>query len=246
MTINRVDVHAHLGNWPYGPTDHSLSALLRCISDAGIDLCWLSSVRAITTDLVEGNAELFRTIEPYEQLAGQVTINPRYVKESIREIRRYLGSGKFVGLKTHPFYHGEPCDSPGHREIFAAYLELSHKPILVHTFSLEEARSVIRVARDFPGLPFIMGHMAGPDWKDAVDEAAEVENIYFEPASSLALFDKIGYAVRHAGPDRFLFGTDLTLLNPWFSIGMVESAEIDDDTRRKVYRDNALRLAGYG
>ena len=244
MTIARVDVHAHYGHWPYGPTDHTLPALLRCVRGAGIDLCWLSSAKAITGDMVEGNRELFEAIESHRELAGQVVINPHHVSESIAEIEKYVSQPKFVGLKIHPGYTGEPCDSTGHREIFRAYCDLSDRPVLVHAFNLEEARCLIRLAKDFLQLRFIMAHMGGADWKAAVDEAADLVNIHFEPACSLPFFDKIAYAVQRAGSERFLLGTDLTLLDPWFSIGMVESAEIDDETRRRIYRDNALKLVG--
>ena len=245
MTISRVDVHAHYGHWPYGPTDHSLPALLRCVRGARIDLCWLSSAKAITADMMEGNRELFEAIDPHPELAGQAVINPHYVSDSVLEIREYVTHSKFIGLKTHPAYNEEPCDSAGHREIFRAYGDLSDKPILVHTFSLEDARCLIRLAKGFRQLRFIMGHMAGADWKPAVNEAADLANIYFEPACSLPFFDKIGYAVRRAGAERVLLGTDLTLLDPWFTIGMVESAEINEEARSRIYRDNALRLRGY-
>ncbi|HPA47779.1 MAG TPA: amidohydrolase family protein [bacterium] len=246
MTLRRVDVHAHYGHWPFASTDHSFSALLKMVHEAEIDQCWLSSVKAITADPVEGNRELFEIIEPHPELAGQVVINPHFVHESIEEIKKYMNHPQFVGLKTHPNYCAENCDSRGYREIFEAYSRISDKPILVHCFLLGEAQALIRVAPDFPPLPFIMAHMGGAEWKAAVDGAADIGNIYFEPACSLPLADKIAYAVQRAGPERFLFGTDLTLIDPGFSIGMVESTEIDEETKERIYCRNALRLLGHG
>ncbi|MFH1738386.1 MAG: amidohydrolase family protein [bacterium] len=245
MTIARVDIHAHYGFWPYGPTDHGLSVLLDLVHGAQIDLCWLSSALAITVDMVRGNSDLFEAIEPHEELAGQVVINPHSVSGSIQEIKKYMEHPRFVGLKTHPHYCAEPCDSLRYHEIFQAYSDLSSKPILVHSFCLEEARCLIRLAKDFPQLRFIMAHMGGIEWKIAVDEACDQENIYFEPCCSFPFADKVAYAVRRAGPERFLLGTDLTLLDPWFSIGMIESAEIDSDTKQRIYSANALQLLDY-
>ena len=245
MTMRRIDVHAHYGHWPFASTDHSFSALLAMVHEAGIDQCWLSSAKAITADLVEGNRELFERIESHPELAGQVVINPHFVRESIEEINKYVNHPQFVGLKTHPTYCAESCDSRWYREIFEAYSRISDKPILVHCFLSGEAQALIRIAPDFPQLPFIMAHMGGAEWKAAVESAADISNIYFEPACSLPLADKIAYAVRCAGPERFLFGTDLTLLDPWFSIGMVESSQIDEETKRLIYSGNALRLLGH-
>lgn len=241
----RIDIHAHYGHWPYGAARHDIDTLLGSLQKAQIELCCLSSAKAITCNIQEGNRELFDTIESHKQLAGQVVINPHFVTESLEEIRKYGNHPKFVGLKLHPSYSGEPCDSRGHREIIGAYCDIFQKPVLIHTFEIEAARAVIRLAKDFYPLPFIMAHMGGPDWKETVDEAAELGNIYFEPASSLPFFDKVAYAVQRAGAKRFLFGTDLTLFDPWFSIGMIDAAEIDEKIKKQIYRENALAVLNY-
>ena len=241
----RIDVHAHIGNWPYASSRHDIDTLLKSISRADIELCCVSSAKAITCDMRTGNRELFETIESQERLAGQVVINPHFVSDSVAEIREYANHPKFAGLKLHPSYSGEACDSSGHREIIGAYCDVSRKPVLIHTFDIGQARAVIRLAKDFAPLPFIMAHTGGPDWKETVNEAAEFGNLYFEPASSLPFFDKVGYAVKRAGVERFLFGTDQTLFDPWFSIGMIESAEIGEGVKKRIYRDNALALLNH-
>ena len=58
MTIARIDVHAHYGHWPYGPTDHSLSALLDLVhgaqiaAAAGLAALQFFAQRTLTVDLV--------------------------------------------------------------------------------------------------------------------------------------------------------------------------------------------------
>jgi len=57
-------------------------------------------------------------------------------------------------------------------------------------------------------------------------------------------YDKIGYAMEQLGASRMVFGTDSTLLSPWWTISMFESAGLSEADRHAVYRENALAIFG--
>jgi predicted TIM-barrel fold metal-dependent hydrolase len=49
-------------------------------------------------------------------------------------------------------------------------------------------------------------------------------------------------AIRTAGLEKILFGSDLDLLTPAFALGMYEGAELSDTEKQAIYHDNAARL----
>ena len=54
----------------------------------------------------------------------------------------------------------------------------------------------------------------------------------------------IEWAVREVGIDRVLFGTDTPLYHTAIQRGRIDHADLSLDAKRKILRDNALRLFG--
>jgi predicted TIM-barrel fold metal-dependent hydrolase len=210
---------------------------------AGIDVCVTSSASAILYDFREGNAELAADLERTQGCFGYVVVNPHYLDESLAELERYRGHPKFVGMKLHHEQQAYAMDEPAVERLVreAARLRL---PVLAHTFSLTAAAHLRALARRFEALPFIMAHMGGAQWRQAIPHVADTPNIYLDPCSSYSETGKVELAVREAGAGRVVFGSDATLFNPWFVIGMVESAAIDDGARRQIYWDTAQAIFG--
>jgi len=67
-------------------------------------------------------------------------------------------------------------------------------------------------------------------------------NIYVEPCSSYADRDKVRMSIDTVGLDRVLFGTDFTLINPVFVIGMVESSGLTEEEKSHIYYKNSIKL----
>ena len=107
-----VDVHQHVGPWPFpgkwGGIELNLSGMAR----SGIDVAIISSTEAIVDDTVAGNARLAEDIAGQPNLLGYVTLNPRFPDLSAREMQRYAGSPQFVGYKVHTSYSGTAMGDP--------------------------------------------------------------------------------------------------------------------------------------
>ena len=85
-----------------------------------------------------------------------------------------------------------------------------------------------------------MAHLGGEAYVDAV-EFAKHRNVYTDTsgiASSNNLM--VEYAYSRIGADRILFGTDT--YSAAFQRGRIEFAMIPREDKRKILRDNALRL----
>jgi len=94
-----------------------------------------------------------------------------------------------------------------------------------------------------------MGHMGGTDdsgtggnWKQAITAAYEFSNIYLEVCMTRLEAGKIEETVEKIGSQQVLYGSDMTLLNPAHTIGMIMGAEITEKEKERILYANAKDL----
>ncbi len=239
-----VDIHAHYGPWPGLPNPYvSPDDLLATCERFGIETCILSSTVAILYDVEAGNREVREVIEGQERLRGYVVIHPGYPELAMQELREYLSLPNFVGAKLHPKHCGFQADSPEARPLME-YLATVGKPLLAHTWFREMCEAMARLADALPALTLILGHMGGDDWPYALELAADRPNMLMELCSGLAPVGKVEQAVAMVGADRLLFGSDLTLLDPGYTLGTVLGSDLREADKQKILYHNAKRLFG--
>ena len=88
-------------------------------------------------------------------------------------------------------------------------------------------------------------HMGGDDWPYALEVAADRPNVLLELCSGLAPVGKIEQAVAMVGADRLLFGSDLTILDPGYTLGTVLGSEISEAEKRSILYNNAKRVFAF-
>ena len=240
-----IDVHGHLGIWPFPMKVRTADDLVRLMHRRGIEKAILSSTKAIVSDFVEGNAELAREIQAYPELLGYVTINPNYPEQSIKEMDRYLKQEKFVGVKTHPGYSGQSIDSPAMRKLLPVIAE-KKVPFLIHCWGHGEPSKVLRIALDFHDIPIIMGHGGVTAWREAIETMKAAPNVYTEFCSSRVERGRVRATIDAVGCERILFGSDLGLFDPIYDLGVYEEADLSTPERQAIMYDNARRLFGIG
>jgi predicted TIM-barrel fold metal-dependent hydrolase len=86
--------------------------------------------------------------------------------------------------------------------------------------------------------------MGGSEWKQGVDAVKGSKLTWLDACSSINEYDKVGYALDVVGVSRLVYGTDATLLSPWWTISMFESAGLTEAEQHAVYRENALGIFG--
>jgi hypothetical protein len=241
--MRKFDVHTHFGPWNSIPiAASSADDLVRLLRLVETEKAMVSSVRALLDDMVEGNRVTQKAIERHEMLYGYIYVDPHRVAESVREVEALAGHPKFIGVKSRDDYHGRPYNHSTYREIFSA-IKARRLPALLHTFSVESMRAAMELAAEYEA-PMILTHMAGPDWRGCETLlGTEIPgNVYLDPVASTAEPGRYELAMRLVGEDRVMFGTDCTLLHPGLSVGAIESSELSEDVKRKVYWDNAQRV----
>jgi uncharacterized protein len=238
-----IDVHAHLGTGPWLIADQD--ALLRAMQRARIDTAVVSSRLAVASNFAEGNFKLKTVLETAPQLLGYLVVNPTYVEQSITEMRRYLGTPRFVGVKLHPDASGQPLDSAATREVVNAYRRYA-KPLLVHVWGSAQVRALEALAAEAPTVKMIVAHAGGDAFAECLALATKCLNLLLEPFTGGADQGKIEEAVAKIGAHRVLFGTNFPTLNPGVALGMLADAGISEAERAQILSGNAAKLFQLG
>jgi len=235
-----IDVHGHLGRWPFPIAAESARDALVLMDRCGIERCIFSSALAIVHDMRVGNQELENEIRGEERLLAYVVLNPNDVAASREEMDTYYQNPQFVGAKIHMAYSRQSSVSDGMRSLLEE-VRRRGKPVLIHPSG--DLGALCKACTQTEGLAVIIAHGGG---REGMEIAARTPNICLEFCSSFPARDKIEEAFRRVDNSRLLFGTDLTLIDPALTLGMVMDAEISDEQRRRMLWDNAAALFGIG
>lgn len=244
--MKKIDMHAHLGRWWFPiPNTGTVESLLRLCEEYDIEHAVISSGHAIAYDMRAGNAEVAEAVEKHEQLLGYCYCNANFLEESCEEMDAYLPRDCFVGVKIHASYSA--CGT-GDPKMYELMEQIARRTSLVkiHTGGAEVRRHLAAYADKYPELNIIIAHALGADYKTAADLAAEHSNIYLDFCSSGAYRGKVEYAVQTCGVRQIVFGSDMDLLDPAFTLGQFEGAGLTEEQKQAVYYDNAARLLGLG
>lgn len=165
------------------------------------------------------------------RLIGWCIVSPLLGEWMIEELKRYVSTLGFKGIKLLPHLHGfYPVDS----EIVHPFIEEAAKlkiPVTIHSdFNNKRCTpyQVVSLAERFPEVTFLMAHMGmDPDqihWIPSIVKKAK--NVYLETSCTPNL-PKSVYVnpCRILGPERVIFGSDSPSLSPEVELKKVEIAE---------------------
>ena len=238
-----VDMHTRINHG--SPCDTStrvgysatLDDLILINRAAGIEkmfACTFASCLS-TASIVEENAYMHQLIDQVDCLYQWVVIDPR-IEETFHQAEWMLQHKKCVGIKLHPLYHKYSLMEYGDK-IFS-FASQFRTVVLIHPE--KEASYILPMADKYPDVTFIVAHLGGESYVDAV-EFAKYKNVYTDTsgiASSNNLL--VEYAYHRIGADRILFGTDT--YSATFQRGRIEFSLIPLKEKKKILRDNALQL----
>jgi len=194
-----------------------------------------------------------------ERYIGFFTLNPRYQKESLEEIKRCVDLGmagykgytqvkvndplyfpiieKLIDLKMICYLHAEcQLGVGGYRMKY----DVGKPP---NTSTPED---FVEAARRYPEAMFHFAHIAGGfDWEYQCKTLKVCPNIYVDTGGSNNEENIVDFAIRHLGEDRIFFGTDNCYHH---GIGKVLASNATEAQKRKIFFDNynnMLRKGGH-
>lgn len=162
-----------------------------------------------------------------------------------REIDRCFATGLFKGIKLAlwPKATSARLDPIMHKA-------REHEAVVLHhcwykTVNYYEGESdptdIADLAGRFPDVPIIMPHLSGCGQRGVLD-VEPLPNVYVDTSGSQAFAGMVEYGVDVLGADRLLFGSDVFGRDFAVQLGRIHAARISATDKRKILRDNAVRL----
>lgn len=250
-----IDAHCHLGATPtfYFP-DISLAGVLRAMDRLQIE----KAVSAHTLFLIYHDFEggLSASRKAFHDSGGRilnyVAYNPNHHEVSLEACRRGLEEEGFVGIKIHPASHGCAADDERYRPVWE--LAQERKTVLMsHTWSKSATNPAQNVSvpplfekylKTYPDVKFIFGH-AGGRYRSHLETAqlvARYDNAFLDIAGDSFSLDLVEWFVARVGAHKFLYASDFTWCDPAAQLGMVLGANVADQDKLKILRENAVRV----
>jgi predicted TIM-barrel fold metal-dependent hydrolase len=247
------DCHVHLPSpglgttWEWQPFTTDLAAAVRYLRRCGVDRAVANSMRGevakLPDEMVAGNDEAAGAAREYpEMLVPACLVNTSFGAESLAEIRRCHDEMGMVWI-------GELCGyASGYTydtESFAQAIALAEKLNMVVQVHVDEAEEMSRICSQFPGATLVLPHI-GDSPTEVVKRcelAAKHGNLYLDLCGhGVQRMGVLDLAVRCAGPDRVLFGSDYTINDPAAVIATIRASCLDDETKDKILGGNLLRM----
>jgi predicted TIM-barrel fold metal-dependent hydrolase len=108
--------------------------------------------------------------------------------------------------------------------------------------------SMVKIARNFPGLRIVAAHLGGLKMaEDVLEAVAKKADIYMDTAYCAdPWLDKglLKEIIRKHGAERILFGSDYPWHLPSQEISLIRSLDISEDEKQMILGGNAERLLG--
>jgi predicted TIM-barrel fold metal-dependent hydrolase len=238
-----VDCHCHAGKGDglTGPWDTAapLAAYLRRAARAGIGRTVLFA--AFHSDYRVANREVAAIVRSRpDRFYGFAFIHPERDRGRVAAMVREAVEGYgFRGIKVHRH------DARITREVCAA-ARAWRLPVLYDVMG--EVATVELLATEYPDVRFIIPHLGSfaDDWRAQLalaDHLVRHPNVYTD-TSGVRRFDLLESAVRRAGAQKVLFGSDGPWLHPGLELAKVRALGLPPAAESQVLGGNILRLIG--
>lgn len=260
MKYRKIDAHCH-------PQD-DLSKQLEIADTLGISRMQISNPIANFSgnepegpeQVREHNDVIIKAMKQFpDRFIGFFTLNPRYPKESMEEIKRCVDNG-MAGYKG---YTQVKVNDPLYYPVIEKLIEL-RMLVFMHAFcqlgmagyrmkydigrfqNTTLPEDMVDAARRYPEAMFHFAHIAGGgDWEYECKMLKQCPNIYVDTGGSNNEENIIDFAIKHLGEDRIFFGTDDCYHH---GVGKVLASEATESQKQKIFFDNynnILRKGGH-
>lgn len=236
-----IDCHCHAGKGDglSGPWDTaaSLKQYLPRAMQAGINRTVL--LAAFHSDYAQANRDVARIVRSRpDRFYAFAFVHPQRDRGRVAQlIRVAVERYGFVGIKVHRHdarITREVC------EVARAY----GLPVLYDVMG--EVAACELLAQEYPDVNFIIPHLGSfaDDWRAQlalIDHLVRHPNIYTDTAG-VRRFDLLEQAVRRAGAQKILFGSDGPWLHPAVELAKIYALNLPENQKRLMLGGSFLRL----
>lgn len=236
-----IDCHCHAGKGDglTGPWDTNapLGKYLLRAARAGIDRTVLFA--AFHSNYAIANREVARILRSRpDRFYGFAFINPKRDAGRVQAmIEEAVTRHGFVGIKVHRH------DAAITREVCESARAFS-LPVLYDVVG--EVSVVELLAEEYPDVNFIIPHLGSfsDDWRAQlalIDHLVRHPNVYAD-TSGVRRFDLLEQAVRRAGANKILFGSDGPWLHPAVELAKIKALRLPPADEQLILGRNFFRL----
>lgn len=245
-----IDAHAHIAPLDYASAEIYIQTLEEAGIDKGIVVPGGTMDVRRMTDYIIGKASpenpipnnqyLWESCKKYPQLLSFSCVDP-HKPDALNVLKEGFQQGS-RGLKLSPMTHQFSFAGKGLASLVECCDEYGF-PVYSHVVYSPGAATAkfIALARSFPGVNFIIGHMGfGPADREAREAAASMDNVFLE--SSTGNYLALKEAVQMAGADKIIFGSEFPLSHPGVELKKIMLLDLSDDARDKILGINIRQL----
>jgi predicted TIM-barrel fold metal-dependent hydrolase len=165
------------------------------------------------------------------------------------QARQMLTQPRCVGIKIHPEEHIYPIRR--HGDALFAFAAEHRAVVLSHSSERNSIAADLAFFADrYPEMTLILAHIGcgfdgDPTHQVRAAAGCRHGNVYADTSSAQSIMPGlIELAVREMGADRILYGTDTPLYFAPMQRARIDHADLPDEQKRMILRDNAVRLLG--
>lgn len=253
-----IDSHVHF-NELEGSYDKSYQKLLSDMETNKIEKCIIIPDNVIGSGCADINTSLkFASSKTFVVGSPNILIPKDGEFEYLRDL---LEHKKIIGLKLFPghdaFYaNDERCD-----KYFKLCLS-NHSPIIFHTgintgnvncAKYNDPELIIDVARKYPELKIVIAHYFWPKMEYCYEITRGFDNLYFDTSAmadpevvnlsgGIKKVKEILERTILDNEESVIFGTDYPECDVTLHIDLINSLNITDEIRKKIFQKNANKL----
>ena len=181
-------------------------------------------------------------------LLQYVIVNPLQ-PETFNQARMMLRSPWCVGVKIHPEEHCYQIRDYG--ETLFSFFDEIDAPVMTHSGCPNSLpHDFLPFADQYPNVKLLLAHLGNgagdqqrADLQVRAIQAAKHRNLWVDTSSARSILPKlIEWAVQEIGPERILFGSDTPLYDVTLQVTRITTAEITEEAKQLILRENALRF----
>jgi uncharacterized protein len=243
-----IDFHTHLDERWFDQKLMSPVAFMEGLDRCRVEKACVFTLMGFYEDSRANNDKLLREAMAHpDRLLPFVTVDPKLGAAAVEELDRYLATGKFRGVKFHPWVQAfAPSMVKGTMIELLKRAAIAGVPVLFHdgTPPYSTTFQIAAMARWVPEATIVLGHAGLADYGLAAAELVrDLPNLYACACGPRTA--DVKHLVKTAGAEKVLFGSDFGL-SDWMIIedrlNSVRMAGLSEEEVGMILYRNAARL----
>ena len=244
---NAVKKLSHVGGGMQPQTNGTIASLKEEMKKDGVDISVVQNIA--TTPKQQHNVNNFAIeISRDSALVGFGSVHPD-APDWQDELERLHAAG-IKGIKLHPEYQGFCVDDPKMKPV---YKKISEYGFVTLFHSGQDygypppyscmPENMARALKWFDA-PVVAAHWGAAGYGEQVLKYLCGENVYFDVSFGYCAMPKCvaQMIIDKHGVDRMLFGSDMPWHRPKWEMRLINSLDLNDADREKIYSGNAKKL----